>query len=336
MTRSSGWVVHWDPSEPARGDAGEAPAYSVIVPVYSNQATLAELVDRLTEVAARLQPAAMEAVFVVDGAPDDSLGVLRTLLPSAGIPTQLVVHSRNFGSFAAIRTGMNAARGDYLAVMAADLQEPPELMSDFFEALTRGGHDIAIGRRVSREDPAISSTFSKAFWGLYRKTINPDIPPGGVDVFACTRPIAEQLILLTESHSSLVGLLFWVGHNRVEVPYSRLPREHGRSGWTLRKRMRYLLDSVYSFTDIPISVLTAVGTVGSIGTLVVSLIVFLSWATGGISEVGYTPLMLVMLFSTFTILLGLGVVGSYVWRTYENSKARPWAITVSREYFDGR
>lgn len=309
------------------------PEYSVVIPVYTNEGTLGAVIDRLEGVAARL-PGPLEAVFVVDGSPDGSLVVLERLLPEAKIASQLVVHSRNFGSFPAIRTGLAAARGRYIGVMAADLQEPPELMEEFFDALRTGDADIAIGRRESRADPAVSSLLSRAFWGMYRRLINPAIPRGGVDVFGCTREVATHLLALGEAHSSLVGLLYWVGFRRVEIPYSRVQRTEGRSGWTLRKRVRYMLDSVFSFTDIPISVLSTVGSVGAVTTLLVGLVVFLSWLTGGITEIGYTPLMLVMLFSTFVLLSGLGVVGSYVWRTYENSKARPVSVAMSRRVYD--
>jgi glycosyltransferase involved in cell wall biosynthesis len=313
--------------------AAAGPEFSVVVPVYGNEGTLGAVIERLEGVASRL-PGPLEAVFVVDGSPDGSLLVLERLLPGARIASQLVVHSRNFGSFPAIRTGMAAARGRYVGVMAADLQEPPELMEEFFAALRSGEADIAIGRRESRADPAVTSLLSRTFWGLYRRLINPAIPRGGVDVFGCTREVATHLLALGEAHSSLVGLLYWVGFRRVEIPYSRVERTEGRSGWTLRKRVRYMLDSVFSFTDIPISVLSTVGFLGAVTTLLVGLVVFVTWLSGGITEIGYTPLMLVMLFSTFVLLSGLGVVGSYVWRTYENSKARPVSVAMSRQVFD--
>lgn len=312
---------------------GHDVTYSVVVPVYTNEDTLEEVVRRLGEMSTRL-PGRLEAVFVVDGSPDKSLATLERVLPSADISSQLIVHSRNFGSFPAIRTGMAAARGKYLAVMAADLQEPPELLEQFFAVLASGAADVAVGRRESRADPALTSLMSRTFWGLYRRVINPSIPRGGVDVFGCTREVAQQLLALKEAHSSLVGLLYWVGYRRVEIAYARAERVAGKSGWTFHKRVRYLLDSVFSFTDIPISALSTVGLGGSILTLLAAVVVLISWLTGSITEVGYTPLMLVMLFSTFTLLSGLGVVGSYVWRAYENSKARPISVAMSRETFD--
>lgn len=307
--------------------------YSVVIPVYTNEGSLGAVITRLEGVADRL-PGRLEAVFVVDGSPDGSLLVLNRLLPEAKITTQLVVHSRNFGSFPAIRTGMAAARGKYIGVMAADLQEPPELMEEFFSALSTGEVDITVGRRESRSDPVMSSLLSRTFWGLYRRAINPAIPRGGVDVFGCTRDVAQQLLALDESHTSLVGLLYWVGFRRAEIPYSRVQRTEGKSGWSFRKRVRYLLDSVFAFTDIPISLLSTVGFVGGLLTVLASIVVLVSWLTGGITEVGYTPLMLVILFSTFTLLSGLGIVGSYVWRTYENSKGRPGSLAMRSEIFD--
>lgn len=320
------------PSDPAT--AAEAITYSVVIPVYGNEATLGAVIERLSDVATRLD-GPLEAVFVVDGSPDGSLLVLRRLLPEAAIRSQVVVHSRNFGSFPAIRTGLAVARGEYVGVMAADLQEPPELMEAFFDRLRTGEVDVTVGRRESRVDPALSSIASRTFWWLYRRAINPAIPRGGVDVFGCTREVATELLKLDEAHSSLVGLLFWVGFRREEVPYERVARTSGKSGWTFRKRVRYLLDSVFSFTDIPISLLSTVGLVGGLLTTLAAVIVFVGWATGNIVDPGYTPLMLVLLFSTFTLLSGLGIVGSYVWRTFENSKDRPTSIPMSVEEYDG-
>jgi len=306
--------------------------YSVVVPVYGNEATLPALIERL-KVMARGLDAPMEAVFVVDGSPDGSLLVLRKLLPTSGFPVQLVSHSRNFGSFAAIRTGFAAARGDYVAAMAADLQEPPELVEQFFGHLSSGEYDVAVGVRTGRDDPLTATVLSKAFWSLYRRWVHPDIPAGGVDIFGCTKEVAARLVALDESHTSLVGLLYWLGFRRIGIPYQRAARAEGKSGWSFKRKLRYFLDSVFSFTDVPITILTSIGVIGGVVTLLASVVVIVARLTGTIRESGYTPLMLVMLLSTFTILFGLGVVGSYVWRTYENSKGRPDSVPMSHEVF---
>lgn len=306
--------------------------YSVVVPVYGNSATLEATLERLVALDADLG-GGLEAVFVVDGSPDDSYEVLGKLLPATTIPTQLIGHSRNFGSFAAIRTGFRHARGDYVAAMAADLQEPAELVREFFTVLRKGEADVVVGRRTKRQDPILSSLLARTFWGLYRRTVHRDIPPGGVDIFGCTRDVARRLVDLEESHSSLVGLLYWVGFRRVEIPYERQERTVGKSGWSVRRKYRYFLDSVYSFSDLPITLLVTVGAVGSILTLGVSIVTVVARLAGLIDVPGYTALMLVTLMSATSLLLGLGVVGSYVWRTYENSKGRPIAIAMSHEVF---
>ena len=313
-------------------DGAEPVRYSVVVPVYGNEATLPALIERLKIMADGLD-APMEVVFVVDGSPDGSLLVLRKLLPMSGLPAQLVSHSRNFGSFAAIRTGFAAARGDYVAAMAADLQEPPELVEQFFEHLSSGEYDVAVGVRTGRDDPLTTTVLSKTFWSLYRRWVHRDIPAGGVDIFGCTKEVAVRLVALDESHTSMVGLLYWLGFRRIGIPYKRSARSEGKSGWSFRRKLRYFLDSVFSFTDVPITVLTSIGVIGAVVTLLASAALIVARLTGAIQQSGYTPIMLVVLLSTFTLLFGLGVVGSYVWRTYENSKGRPDSVPMSHEVF---
>jgi glycosyltransferase involved in cell wall biosynthesis len=307
--------------------------YSVVVPIYGNEQTIPALLERLDKLSRTLDRP-MEGVFVVDGSPDGSLIVLQRLLGTLSFASQLVAHSRNFGSFAAIRTGFAAARGEYVAAMAADLQEPAELVEEFFRLLASGRYDVAVGTRTGRADPLTSMVLSRAFWSLYRRWVHRDIPVGGVDIFGCSRQVALELVALDESRSSLVGLLYWLGFRRIEVPYKREPRQHGRSGWSLKRKLAYFLDSVYSFTDVPVTLLVLVGAIGGGLTIVASIAILLARLTGAIQQTGYTPLMLVVLLSTFAVLFGLGIVGSYVWRTFENSKGRPNAVAMFHEYYE--
>jgi polyisoprenyl-phosphate glycosyltransferase len=291
------------------------PVYSVIVPVYRNEPTLAALVDRLGGLAGELD-APLEVVFVVDGSPDASLVLLRRLLgEGTRFSSQLIALSRNFGSFSAVRAGLAATEGDYIAMMAADLQEPVSLVRDFFAALATGEHDITVGVREARADPVRDMLPAKVFWWLYRRLVQPEIPRGGVDVFGCTRQVAGELLRLHEGHTSLVGLLYWVGFRRLEVPYVRQPRQVGASGWGFRRKVRYLLDSIFSFTDLPITAIIVLGTLGVAVSTIWGAVVIGAWAAGKINVPGYTPLMLALFFVTSTILIALGLVGSYVWRT---------------------
>jgi polyisoprenyl-phosphate glycosyltransferase len=309
-----------------------AVTYTVVVPVYGNEATIPALISRLATLAHEID-GGFEAVFVVDGSPDGSLPLLRRLLPTSGLRAQLVTLSRNYGAVAATRAGLAVAEGAYVAIMAADLQEPVSLVEDIFARLGTGDFDVAVGVRTDRNDPALSSLAARAFWGCYRRFVQKEVPRGGVDVFGCTRQVVAELLALNESHTSMVGLLYWLGFRRTEVPYVRQEREHGKSGWTIRRKLRYMNDSIFSFTDLPITVLLTAGVLGVVGSVCAGIAVFTAWALGRIEVPGYTPLMLMLFLLCSSILLALGIVGSYVWRTYENSKQRPGAVALRHERY---
>ena len=309
-------------------------SHSLVIPVYRNEAFLPELLHVIADIAANV-PGRMEVVFVIDGSPDRCEEWLLTHLSQYTVPAQLVALSRNFGSFAAIRVGLAQARGEYIAVMAADLQEPPELVTEFFRVLGSGQHDVAVGTRASRDDPLAGRAASGLFWRIYRVLVQPEMPVAGVDMFAVTRKARDALLRLEESHSSLVAQLLWIGFNRIEVPYARRARAHGESGWTLRKKLRYLFDSLFSFTDIPITILTVIGFAGTFAFLGLGAVLLVLRLAGVIQVEGYTAIMVAILFSASLILLGLGIVGNYVWRTYENTKQRPLGIIRAQREFTG-
>ncbi|HTD89128.1 MAG TPA: glycosyltransferase, partial [Burkholderiales bacterium] len=236
--------------------------------------------------------------------------------------------------FTAVRTGLAAARGEFIAVMAADLQEPPELMTDFFRSLAQG-HDVVVGTRSARDDPAASQLSARVFWKLYRFLVQPEIPASGVDVFAVSRRARDALLQLDEAHSSLIAQLFWIGFPRAEVPYERRVRKYGSSGWTWRKKAQYLLDSVFSFTAIPVTLLMIIGFAGTVGFLLLGVALMAARIFNLVVVPGYTAIMVTILFSASLILLGLGIVGSYVWRAYENTKRRPLGLVRERKQFNG-
>ncbi len=294
---------------------------SLVVPVYRNAENIGPLLAALGDVAKQLDE--LEVVFVVDGSPDDSYARLALALPAFPVPTQLLLLSRNFGSFAAIRAGLFAGRGDMFAVLAADLQEPPELLLEFNRLMSAGDCDIVIGERVKRADPFVSRLTSGAFWAAYRRWVQPEIPRGGVDVFGCTRRVRDEILALEEVNSSLVGLLFWVGFRRAFVPYERRARQIGRSAWTFTKKLRYLSDSVFSFTDIPVRFLFRIGALGMLASGIAAAVVLAAKLTRRITVPGYTATVLLVIFFGALNCLGLGIVGGYAWRTLENTKRRP-------------
>ncbi len=309
------------------------PALSLVVPVYGNAGSIPALISAIAGLHRELG-GDFEAVFVVDGSPDQSYALLRDQLPAAGFPAQLVSLSRNFGAFAAIRVGLAKARGRVIAVMAADLQEPPALVLAFHRALGDGQGDVAFGVRESRADPWSSRLASNLFWSTYRRFVNPDIPPGGVDIFALTDRFRDQLLGLPEANSSLVAQLFWLGGRRHFVGYQRQARSHGKSGWTLGKKFRYLSDSVFAFTDLPVRLLIALGAVAMAVAVGLSLLTLVARLSGWVEVPGYAGTMLAILFFGAFNALGLGVVGTYAWRAFENTKARPLAVIQTEQRFN--
>jgi polyisoprenyl-phosphate glycosyltransferase len=298
------------------------PVNSLVVPVYNNASTIGALVAAIERIATQVE-GALEAVFVIDGSPDDSHQLLLDALASSQLRARVVEHSRNFGSLAAVRTGMIRAQGEHIAVMAADLQEPPELIVQFFARLASGEVDVLAGERVSRDDRGDGA--SKLFWRLYQRFVISEIPPDGVDVFACTAAVRDVICSLEDVHTSLVAQLFWVGFRRELVPYDRLPRP-GASGWTMRRKLRYLSDSVFAFTDLPVRILWGVGSIGIALGLLAGTVVLIARATGTITVPGYATTVLILLFFLSLNSVGLGIIGSYVWRAYETVKGRPGAI----------
>ena len=307
--------------------------YSIVIPVYKNEASIPNLLLTLYGINNRLG-GPLEVVFVVDGSPDQSFQRLAAELPAAPFKAKLIALSRNFGSFSAIRIGLQKAVGPYFAVMAADLQEPADLIMAFFDDLAKDEADVVVGTRVARDDPFLSRIGSRLFWFLYRKLVQPELPPGGIDVFGCNAAFHHELLKLEESHSSLVGLVLWLGFRRKAIPYKRQRREHGKSAWTLTKRMRYLADSSFSFSDLPIKVLLWLGSIGLVISIVFSMILLWARLTGRIQVPGYSPIVLTIIFFGSINLVCLGIVGAYVWRVYENTKKRPGAVVLREMEFN--
>ena len=301
--------------------------YSIIIPVYKNETSIPKLIDELTNINRKLD-GQLEVVFVVDGSPDNSYALLRDALSTLEFPAQLLGHSRNFGAFPAIRTGLKAARGKYFGVMAADLQEPPELLIAFFQSLANDECDVTIGTRSGRKDPLLSRMASSIFWNLYRRLVVPDMPAGGVDIFGCNLQLRAQLLKLEESRSSLIALIFWLGFRRKLISYERQEREQGKSAWTFRKKLDYMMDSIFAFTDYPIRLLIRIGALGSLLAILFGFIIIGARITGTINVPGYAATTVTVLLLGALNLFGLGLIGTYAWRGYENSKQRPLAIVA--------
>lgn len=294
---------------------------SLVIPVYKNEANLDRLIAELVRLQSSLPD--LEVVFAIDGSPDRCAELLAARLPATGLRSQLLILSRNFGSFSAICAGLEHGLGERFAVIAADLQEPPALIAEFDEILRSGRADITFGVRSSRTDPWLTEITSTLFWSLYRRFVIPEMPAGGVDVFGCTRQVRDRLLSLRESHTNLIALLLWLGYRQVFVPYQRLERLEGTSSWTFARKLRYSVDSIFNFTDLPIRFLLGAGVLGTSASLLVAAVVLISRLLGLIEVPGYTPIILTITFFGGLMTLGLGIIGQYLWLALRNSRQRP-------------
>jgi polyisoprenyl-phosphate glycosyltransferase len=193
---------------------------------------------------------------------------------------------------------------------------------------------VVVGTRSRRADGLGKRVTSALFWGLYRLFVQSEIPRGGVDVFGCTREFRDRLVSLGERNTTLVGLIFWLGFRRAEVGYERRARQHGKSAWSIARRVRYLLDSTFAFSDLPVRLLTLVGALGMAASLALALVVVYARATGHIAVPGYSATVLVVMFFGGLNSFGLGLLGEYVWRTFENTKGRPSFVIAQQHAFE--
>lgn len=304
--------------------------YSLVIPVYKNEESVEDLVLAVKKLSEDLNNL-MEVIFVIDGSPDQSYFKLKLELEKSQLKYTLAQHSRNFGSFPAIRSGLSLSTTNSIAVMAADLQEPITLIKDFFLALENNECDIVFGQRIGRNDPLTTKIFSSLFWGAYRRFIQKDIPVGGVDIFGCNKKVKETILQFEESHSSLLGILFWIGFRRKFVKYQRLERLKGKSAWSFSKKLAYLLDSCFSFSNLPVQALMYAGFFGVFFSIIASIVIILVKVFSGINVPGYTATAILILFFAGLNSFGLGLIGNYVWRAYENTKKRPLTIIQSVE-----
>jgi hypothetical protein len=208
-------------------------------------------------------------------------------------------------------------------------------VSQFWKILAEDEADIVFGKRMRRDDDKISKFFASAFWWFYRKLVFADVPPGGVDVFAINDRVKHALLEINEPNSSLVAQLMWLGFRREFVPYERRPRRSGHSAWTFRRKIDYMLDSVVGFTDLPIMFQLWIGAFGLVVSMVVGAVVLLARLLGWITVGGYTPIMLMLAFGFSVLLVSQGILGLYLWRSFENSKRRPLAVVSEHLKFEG-
>lgn len=294
---------------------------SIIIPVYYNEDNLIPLYSDMKEKVLEKIDYAYELVFVNDGSKDKSLSVLKQLAKQDR-NIKVISLSRNFGSHAAILCGLTHSTGDCAVVKAADLQEPSELILEMVGSW-RKGNNVVLAVRSGRDESKSQSLFANLYYWLVRKVALPNMPKGGFDVYLLDKKVIEVLSRLDEKNSALTGQILWSGFKTDVVYYHRLAREIGESKWTLKKKIRLVMDTLFSFSTLPITVVLGIGTASFFGAIVWALIVLISKLTGLIQVSGWTTLFIFNLFSFGIIMLTLGVLGEYLWRTFDASRNRP-------------
>ncbi len=294
---------------------------SIVIPVYYNEDNLPLLYDDIKKKIINIVDYDYEIVFVNDGSKDKSLEVMKNL-SEIDSHIKIISLSRNFGSHAAILCGLSRCTGDCAVVKAADLQEPTELILEMTESW-RQGNNVVLAVRNGRDEKWSQLLFANLYYTLVRKAALPSMPKGGFDVYLLDRKVIDVLMVLDEKNSALTGQILWSGFRTGKVYYTRLAREIGTSRWTLKKKVKLVADTLFSFSTLPITLVTGIGTLSFMGALIWAVLVLTFKLMGLIEVDGWTTLFIFNLFSFGIIMLTLGILGSYLWRTFDASRNRP-------------
>ena len=304
--------------------------YSVVVPVYNEQEVLPEFYGRLAVALDGLGDP-LEIVFVNDGSRDRSLELLKGF-HAADKRVRIVSLSRNFGHQAAITAGLTLARGSAVAILDADLQDPPELLPKFFAALDQG-YDVVYGIRAERKEGAAKRLAYFVFYRLLRHMAEIEVPLDSGDFCAMSRRAVDHLNALPESGRFLRGLRAWLGFRQLGIPYERDRRHAGDPKYTVSKLVTLSIDGLLSFSTAPLRAIAGVGlVVSSLSFLGILIILYRYLFTPYVA--GYTSLAMLILFIGGIQLLTLGVIGEYIGRISAQVRGRPQFVVDELTGFD--
>lgn len=294
---------------------------SVVIPVYYNQDNLRPLYADMSAKLLNHDEYEWEIVMVNDGSKDESYVVMKEL---AEKDKRIKIYSlsRNFGSHAAILCGLSKCTGDCAVVKAADLQEPTEMVLEMAERWQKG-NNVVLAVRKDRQEGKGQTLFANLYYWLVRKAALPDMPRGGFDVYLLDRKVINVLMQLDEKNSALTGQILWSGFRTEKIYYTRLQREIGKSRWTLRKKIRLVTDTLFSFSTLPITIVSVIGTLSCFGAAAWAVLVLIFKLLGLIDVSGWTTLFIFNLLSFGIIMLTLGILGGYLWRAFDASRNRP-------------
>jgi polyisoprenyl-phosphate glycosyltransferase len=317
----------------SRAAEPDRPVYSVVAPVYNEEALVAEFCQRAI---AAMEPLGepFEIVLVNDGSRDESPEIIRRL-HEQDPRIKVVNFSKNFGHQIAITAGMDYARGDAVAVIDSDLQDPPEVIPRMIEAW-KDGYQVVYGVRGEREgETAFKLATASLFYRLIRKITNVDIPLDAGDFRLMDRKVVNALNQMREQKRFMRGLSVWVGFKQTGITYKRDARKAGETKYPLRKMIRFALDGITAFSFLPLQLATYFGfATAGLSLLFLIVVVILRLSGSGNSFYGQASSLVSVLFLGSVQLIFLGVIGEYLGRIYDEVKRRPLYIVAEELGFD--
>jgi dolichol-phosphate mannosyltransferase len=302
---------------------------SIVVAAFNEEGNLPLLYDRLLKLdwaELSLEP---EFIFVDDHSNDRTPDILAGMA-AADTRVKVLRFSKNFGSHKAFSAGLECSTGDAAVVLAADLQDPPETIPLLVDKW-RAGARVVWAVRGSREGETFVTKFlSRLYYKLMRRFAEVRPPPAGADFLLVDRSVVEQLRAAPEKHTSLISLIQWMGFEQDQIVYDKSARFSGRSKWTLRKKIKLAVDTFVSFSYAPVRLASLCGVLFAFSGFLYAAAIALRAIFLGREVQGWSSLMCVLLIVSGVQLLILGILGEYLWRTFDESRGRPRFIVEKR------
>lgn len=306
---------------------------SIVIPCYNEEAVISETVTRLTEFCLSVNFLNFELIFVDDGSSDGTRALLKKYV-EINPQIKLIGFARNFGHQIAVTAGIDAAHGDAVVLIDADLQDPPEIIHQMIEKWHEG-YDVVYATRAERRgETAFKKTTARIFYRLLNKLSDVEIPMDTGDFRLMTRDVVDALRLMPERDRFVRGMVSWVGFKQTALPYSRAERFAGETKYPLGKMLRFAIDGILSFSTKPLQLSMALGFISAFCAflgIIYSLIIRLmtsNWVEG------WTAIMVGVFFIGGVQLITIGILGEYVGRIYNEVKRRPLYIVSERCGFD--
>ncbi|MFC2135034.1 glycosyltransferase family 2 protein [Bacteroidota bacterium] len=298
--------------------------YSIIIPVYQNEAELSTTFNELKMKVVDKNPVLKgEIIFIDDGSNDRSFNELLEIYKSNTDLVKIIKLTRNFGQLSAMLAGYDHAKGDCIINISADLQDPPELINDMLQYYFQEEYQIVICTRKGRDESFMRKFTSRIFYKLMKVLSFPNMPEGGFDFALISRKVKEIILAKNEANFSWQGSILWSGFKTKFIPYHRKERLLGKSTWTFSKKIKTLIDGVLAFSFFPIRMMSILGIiVASLGFLYALWIIF-AWYLGDVPFTGWAPIMILLLVLSGFQMLMLGIIGEYLWRTLDQVRNRP-------------